>query len=263
MATNPDPTAVMGRRIGAALIDGAVVFVPSVLYMSSQMESFEYSSSDEATDKCTAFNDLHESGICVNAGSSIYFTDDIGPGPLVLLGLSFALFVVLQGLTGWTIGKLATGIRVVAKDTGAVPGVGRALVRWLLWIVDSLPLLWLVGIITAGTSTGHRRVGDMAGGTLVVRADAAGHPPVVAGLTGGLVVPGAMGGYSPTGLPAPSAKPGPQWDEARSTYIQWDPELQAWMQWHEDDKRWDPISTAPPPPTDAPPPPPPPPPPPA
>jgi hypothetical protein len=257
----------MGRRIGAAVIDGLVVFVPFIVFQTSQMESFEYSSSDEATDKCEDFNELHESGICVNAGETIYYSDDVGPAPLLLFGLAIAMFVVLQGLTGWTLGKLATGIRVVRATDGRVPGIGKAIVRWLLWIVDSLPIFWLVGIITAATSTGHRRVGDMAAGTLVVRADAAGRPIGAPGLSDPAATFGAPAGpsaYASTGMPAPTAKPGPQWDEARGTYIQWDPDLQAWVQWDDATKRWTAIAVAPavpPPPTAAPPPPPPPPPP--
>ncbi len=36
---------------------------------------------------------------------------------------------------------------------------------------------------------------------------------------------------------------GPQWDEARGTYIQWDPVLKAWMQWDQPGGRWIPIRT--------------------
>ena len=38
---------------------------------------------------------------------------------------------------------------------------------------------------------------------------------------------------------APLADPGgPQWDEARGTYIQWDPAQGTWMQWDEGTKAW-------------------------
>lgn len=36
---------------------------------------------------------------------------------------------------------------------------------------------------------------------------------------------------------------GPQWDDARDTYIQWDPVLKAWMQWDQPGGRWIPIRT--------------------
>src|SRR3546814_1986520 len=72
------------------------------------------------------------------------------------------MLVVLQGLTGWTIGKLITGLRVVGED-GRAPGLGKALLRWVLWVLDGFPyVLPLVGGIVALTTVGHRRVGDMA-----------------------------------------------------------------------------------------------------
>ena len=131
----------------------------------------------------------------------------------------------------------------------------KALVRWVLWIVDGFPyFLPLVGFIVGLTTVGHRRVGDMAAKTFVVRRAAMGSPIVVPGLTappapagyagawgapppdptgattgwGPAVDPSSAGWASPTPPPAaaPTAPdPGvPQWDEARGTYIQWDPD---------------------------------------
>lgn len=254
MAINPDPTAVMGRRVGAAVIDGLIVFAPAVAIISSNLQSYDYASDEIATDSCTQYQDEHESGVCATAGHTMYFTDSANAAPLYLLGFSLVMFVVLQGLTGWSLGKLMTGLRVVQADGRAI-GLPRAALRWLLWIVDSLPFLWLVGLITSFTTVGHRRVGDMVAKSYVVRADAAGRPVEVPGHT---VAPGAPVSYgTPTwaaASTAPTAKPGPQWDEARGTYIQWDPEAQDWMRWDDAAKRWDPISatepaiTSPPPP---------------
>ena len=264
MAMNPDPTNVMGRRIGAVLIDGALIFTPTLAVFSSQLEQYEYDSTNTAQDRCETYNDLHESGVCINAGSTIYFTDSVGAAPVVAFGLSIALFVVLQGLTGWTIGKLLSGVRLVKGD-GQRPGIGRALVRWMLWIVDSLPFLWLVGLITSLSTTGHRRVGDMVAKTFVVRKDAAGHPVLIPGLTTPPAAPGSEWTTAGAAIPAaPVAKHGPQWDEARGTYIQWDPDQSAWMQWDDGTKVWNRLpgqgaDALPPPPPVAPPPPPPPP----
>ena len=88
-----------------------------------------------------------------------------------------AIFVILPGLTGTSPGKALTRIRAVRAD-GRPPGVGRALLRALVWIVDGFPYLLpgLVGFIVALTSKANRRVGDMAAGTWVVRGDAAGRP---------------------------------------------------------------------------------------
>ena len=99
---------------------------------------------------------------------------DAGCGPggngawLALWGGSIAIYVLLQAFTGWTPGKLITGIRVVRED-GRSPGFVKALLRWLLWLVDGFPYFipGLVGFIVGLTTPGHRRVGDMAAKTFV------------------------------------------------------------------------------------------------
>ncbi len=263
MAMNPDPTAVMGRRVGAVAIDGAITFVPAFAILVSSLE--EVRVTGDADRYCTNYME-DQGGFCFSDGSSAYRTDDgLVTAGIALYGLAILLHVVLQGLTGWTVGKLATGIRVVQPDGTRAP-FWRVLVRWLLWIVDGLPGFGLVGLITGATTVGHRRVGDMVAKTYVVRKDAVGHPVVLPGQQGSEFTPPPGALPHNAGMPFPTAKTGPQWDESRGTYIQWDPEASAWMQWDDTAKRWDPIQVQqpvipppppPPPPTiDAPPPPP-------
>jgi hypothetical protein len=100
-------------------------------------------------------------------------------------------------------------------------------------------------------------VGDMVAKTHVVAKGSVGRP---VGAGHHSVAGPATGPWAQPSASAPTARPGPQWDEARGTYIQWDPEAGAWMQWDEAAKRWDPIPPAPsipPPPAATPPPPPP------
>jgi uncharacterized RDD family membrane protein YckC len=110
----------------------------------------------------------------VTVGDTVYET---GSGGLFLaeVAFTFLYFGVLTGLTGATLGKAATGIRVVRAD-GSVVGVGHSLLRWLLWAVDGPLTLFLCGIITSATSRGHRRLGDMAAHSYVVGKDDAGRP---------------------------------------------------------------------------------------
>ena len=252
MSTVVDPTKVMGRRVLATLIDGAVVLTPFSLYATSELS---YLSKDDLaashtslTEFCDRWDTTHGNGTCivVSQVDRVYFGDiDQGPSTL-LFGLALLVFVVLQGVSGWTFGKLVTGIRCVRPD-GAPPGVLKALIRWILWIVDGLPffVVGLVGFIVGLTTVGHRRVGDMVAKTFVVRKDAAGRPIRVAGMDeqGEVIIP-AWTASGETFAPAPTAKHGPQWDEARGTYIQWDPEVSAWMQWDESDRAWHRIAAA-------------------
>jgi uncharacterized RDD family membrane protein YckC len=263
-----DPTAVFGRRVVAALLDLALIFVPVVLLITA---NFEYLEVDDLRVGAAQFCDTYQEqrdGVCAEIGDRVYFTD-AGNDREGLLGWAGAilLFVILQGLTGWTPGKLITGIRCVRED-GRPPGILKALVRWLLWIVDGFPyFLPLVGFIVGLTTVGHRRVGDMAASTFVVGRSSAGSPIVVPGLTapappagyagawgapppdpggattgwGPAVDPSSSGWASPTPPVAAPPTPGtdaPQWDEARGTYIQWDSKQGAWMQWDEATRAW-------------------------
>src|SRR3546814_9866866 len=112
----------------------------------------------------------------------VYFSDTINGGAAAMFWVAnLAMLVVLQGLTGWTIGKLITGLRVVGED-GRAPGLGKALLRWVLWVLDGFPyVLPLVGGIVALTTVGHRRVGAMAAKTFVVDRGAMGSPIVEIG----------------------------------------------------------------------------------
>ncbi|MCW3038232.1 MAG: hypothetical protein JWM31_137 [Solirubrobacterales bacterium] len=81
---------------------------------------------------------------------------------------------VLPGITGWTLGKRLTGVRVVGAD-GSPPGPGRGVVRAFAWVVDGFPYFapGLVGFVVALSTQRRQRVGDQIGGTFVVRAGAA------------------------------------------------------------------------------------------
>lgn len=77
-------------------------------------------------------------------------------------------YTVFEGMSGRTLGKLATGIRVV-DENGNQPGFVSALVRTLLRFIDGIGV-YLVGFIIVVNSARRRRLGDMAAKTLVVRA---------------------------------------------------------------------------------------------
>jgi hypothetical protein len=263
-----DPTAVSLRRAIATVLDAALVLVPAILLLTASFEYLETDTLDRDPEQfCEDYMD-DVGDVCLDlddVDGRVYFAEQIeSDSSLVFWGGGFALLVVLQGLTGWTPGKLLTGIRTVAED-GRRPGLVKAFLRWIMWVVDGFPYIFpLLGGILALTTQGHRRVGDMVAKTFVVRASAAGAPVVVPGMD----VPAAPGvswtsqpvPVTPTEAPgaeawaAPGAsealaatttqggdRPGPQWDPARGTYIQWDPIQRTWLQWDETARRWSPI----------------------
>lgn len=81
--------------------------------------------------------------------------------------LFFLYFWLLETGFGSTIGKVIVGIRVV-QTTERRPLAAFA-IRNILRIVDGIGL-YLVGILVAGCSRIHRRLGDICAGTVVIES---------------------------------------------------------------------------------------------
>ncbi len=88
---------------------------------------------------------------------------------LVFLVAVFAYFSVLEGFFGATVGKWMAGLRVTRLG-GRHPGLGRALVRNILRLVDGLPAFCILGIVLIVTSAECARFGDRLAGTRVLRS---------------------------------------------------------------------------------------------
>jgi uncharacterized RDD family membrane protein YckC len=69
---------------------------------------------------------------------------------------------------GRTWGKSRVGLRVV-RDDGSRVGVLDSVIRNLLRVIDMLPGNYAVGMLCILLNKKHKRVGDMAAGTVVVR----------------------------------------------------------------------------------------------
>ena len=148
-----DPTNVMGRRIGAYFID---VVVPGVIAFIVGF-SIWVSSANEITGVPNHYcTDVTHTGYsCVQSGSSAFLATNADTRHAIVVGLLVWLLaplnaIVLQGITGATVGKYMFGLRVVVAD-GSIAGFGRVLVRTLLFIVDDM-------CFALGRS--HQRVGD-------------------------------------------------------------------------------------------------------
>jgi hypothetical protein len=173
---------VLGRRYGAFFIDLAIcLFVFGLLFtafatqrtraetlrlpgchLSQSSSSFSDSSSNRIECDNRAVVQIGDTVYEANAGSTL--------GLFLLFTLLY--FALPEAFAGVTLGKLATGIRVVGED-GAKIGLGRSLVRWVAFAVDGPLSLFLCGIITSASSRGHRRLGDMGAKSYVVaKADA-------------------------------------------------------------------------------------------
>lgn len=68
---------------------------------------------------------------------------------------------------GQSIGKQLMNIRVVKTD-GSTPSISAYLLRWLLFIIDG-PLTGGLGLLVVLLTKNGQRIGDLAGGTMVIK----------------------------------------------------------------------------------------------
>jgi uncharacterized RDD family membrane protein YckC len=95
----------------------------------------------------------------------------IGGLLVVLFASAYAYFLIgeVRG-HGQTWGKRWMGLRVV-RDDGSRVRFGDSVIRNLIRIVDFLPGNFTVGMVSIMVTRQHKRLGDMAAGTVVVRDD--------------------------------------------------------------------------------------------
>jgi uncharacterized RDD family membrane protein YckC len=168
-----DPTKALWRRIFAYVIDAAIGTLIA-LAVAGALGDVDTPDARRCPDQ------VPDDRVCIDLTSG-----DDDDEQILLIDTSAVLIaagawlawvvandVLLQGATGATVGKFVTGARVVRPDGGR-PGIGKALG------IDTISLILPLGLWVAMFSRGHRRIGDMAAGTYVVKARYAGHPVVL------------------------------------------------------------------------------------
>jgi hypothetical protein len=179
-----DPTDVIGRRIAALVIDWFLALALLVILGLGLAEQHDYPTMSRAQDACDRINDRTDD-FCIPLDDTVLVYTGGEVVLILLLPLAFHFLddALLTGVTGFSIGKGLVGLRVIRQSDGRLCGVGRSMLRWLLWVADGAPYcLPIVGLATGLATKGHRRVGDMAAGTLVVDKHDVGVAPVVPGL---------------------------------------------------------------------------------
>ena len=82
--------------------------------------------------------------------------------------LSFFYFVISEYKYGYTIGKKLVKIKV-QNLSGKQITLKQALIRNLLRIIDSLPMFYIVGIISILITKNRQRVGDILAKTIMFK----------------------------------------------------------------------------------------------
>jgi hypothetical protein len=285
----------MGRRSGAWILDFVFAGILFVLAFRVSVDGYRDIPGNLCDDQVDTIGTNEDAQFCEadllgkdgyaiydssTRTSTFFEADQLWVAPLVFVGYGVFTFVLVEGLVGASLGKLLLGVRVVRSD-GSRAGLGRSLLRFLLWIFDAIPYCFPLVAVVAGFATkGHRRLGDMAAGTFVVATRDVGTPLSIPGLTPPAPYPAApavpygtpsygtpsfepygtptydspsYGATPPAPEPTPAAPttteapPGqtpsnePQWDPQRNTHIQWDPARNAWLQWDAVAEEWKPI----------------------
>ena len=132
---------VTGRRVVATILDS---FVLGVIY-----QVFTW-----------MFHSHYASGLDFTR-----LTSRAGLGWLLVTVL---YYVLLEGVFGRTVGKAICGIKVISGRTGEAPGIGSAILRTALRVIDGIGG-YLLAFIVVLLSARRRRLGDMAADTYVVR----------------------------------------------------------------------------------------------
>ena len=136
-----DRTEVLGRRIGAGLIDLMVVVALLVVLGFLIGES--------------------ETG---DGGAQVSLN---GAPALVWAVLSLLYYFASEAITGRTLGKHLLGLRVAAAD-GERAGAGQIAVRTAFRLVDGIGFYLIGFIVVLASGRRRQRLGDLAARTTVV-----------------------------------------------------------------------------------------------
>jgi uncharacterized RDD family membrane protein YckC len=88
----------------------------------------------------------------------------VAPALAIYLLYHPVLEVLMRGRTP---GKRQAGVRIVTR-AGATPDSAALLVRNVLRLVDSLPIFYVVGLVSCFITAQRVRIGDLAAGTVLV-----------------------------------------------------------------------------------------------
>jgi uncharacterized RDD family membrane protein YckC len=100
----------------------------------------------------------------VSPGIRTFSLVSIVPSLAIYFLYHFVLEIIMHGRTP---GKRMAGVRLVSRD-GGVPGAGALLIRNIFRLVDSLPVVYCVGLATTMVNRESLRIGDIAAGTVLI-----------------------------------------------------------------------------------------------
>jgi uncharacterized RDD family membrane protein YckC len=155
--------AGIGSRGAAVIVDTIVQFVAVLVIMFAVLSTYAVSS---------AFLPFFR-----GPGAGVLLISLAALGILVVTAGYFMLFEIVWN--GQTPGKRLVGVRVI-RENGYPMRPVDAVIRNLVRIVDWLPGIYGIGVLTMLLNKRARRLGDFAAGTIVVREGSRGPGVVLA-----------------------------------------------------------------------------------
>lgn len=146
-------------RFVAALIDGIIIGVPILVV-------FFVTQGSTLTAYTTCLNNAVATGAYAGTCSTT-FTGSLALFELVSFGIEGLYFVVLWSQLGGTLGQRMLGLHVVDAATGRHIGVGRAIGRFIGYLISSAVLS--IGLIWAAFDPRKQGWHDKMASTFVVR----------------------------------------------------------------------------------------------
>jgi len=146
----------VGIRFFALIIDGIIFGILFWIFMKAFSGSY-----------VGGCNSGFKIGSTISINQSKTFYGLCGFSAQLYFLAIFAFYVLLEWKLGGTLGKLATGMRVI-KSTGESLDLKASLIRNVMRIVDFLPFFYLVGAISVWNSKTKQKVGDRLAKTVVV-----------------------------------------------------------------------------------------------
>ena len=188
--TDPEVTAVLGRRFLAFVIDSALAAVAGIGVAYQQSVAFDVVGRDASDsplvdpanfDEMTSLLDFELFGRSEIFGISLVRAQEIGDsvrvfgadsyrfGTMAAVVVALVVFWLIPTFTQRTIGMIPVDLTILDRDGGEAGAIAHVQ-RTLFGVIDLFPVIipGLLGMIAAATTPLHQRVGDRIAGTVVV-----------------------------------------------------------------------------------------------
>jgi len=170
------PLAGLTSRILAYSIDYVLILVLSLLLMNAVFAHFGLTAVLERLLSDLMEAGLHDDPDALLASDSLLIVMVLAA--VIQFGVESIYFIFFEmTMGGRSPGKAILKLQVLG-DSGRPPRLRQSIARNLLRAVDTLPASYVVGLIAIAISPKAKRLGDLAAGTIVVRADRPAKPRI-------------------------------------------------------------------------------------